>query len=274
MIAKHYYCHHMKFVTDKAQAHPHTHWDYSSNGADWGIKGDEQSPIDIKVKDAQPLVTHYLKMWWNLDSIETEVYDNGHTLLLEGAVSRLVGTDSNANNSLYEAVQFHFHSPSEHTIEGRYYPLELHIVHVITAEHFSINENEDEALAPPRHIAVLGLFFEVDDDAPPNSFIDALQLEKVGTGNRIKLNMFEHFGSIESPEYFSYPGSLTTPPCSEIVNWFVVRKPLKMTSAQLRLFTQRKLFSEHGNNRVVQPLGKRHVCLGNCDYIVDYEYQR
>lgn len=225
-----------------------------------GNQGDEQSPIDIKVKDAQPLVTHYLKMWWNLDSIETEVYDNGHTLLLEGAVSRLVGTDSNANNSLYEAVQFHFHSPSEHTIEGRYYPLELHIVHVITAEHFSINENEDEALAPPRHIAVLGLFFEVDDDAPPNSFIDALQLEKVGTGNRIKLNMFEHFGSIESPEYFSYPGSLTTPPCSEIVNWFVVRKPLKMTYRPSFVSSRKENFSRNTETTESSSHSEKDTC--------------
>jgi carbonic anhydrase len=262
----------MKFVAKGGADHPPLHWGYAKNGDDWGIEGEEQSPIDIKTKDAAPLVTHYLKMWWNIQPIKAEVFDNGHTLLCQGAVSRLVGTDDQRNNALYEAVQFHFHGPSEHTIDGKRFPLELHIVHVITAEHFAEAEDEDEEEAPQRHLAVLGILYEIDDTAPPNPFLEALRLDKIGSGEQVELNMFEYFGNIERPEYFSYPGSLTTPPCSEIVNWFVVKKPFTLTSAQLKHFTDRTEFAEFGNNRVVQPIGKRHVCNGNCDYIADYQY--
>jgi carbonic anhydrase len=143
--------------------------------------------------------------------------------------------------------------------------LELHVVHVITAEYYSFSkERADDA--PQRHLAVLGVLFKVDDDAPPHPFIEALKLDEVGNGSKIKLNMADYFGHLNSPEFFTYAGSLTTPPCSEIVNWYVVSQPETITSEQLKQFSGRSESFRKGNNRYCQPIGSRRVCLGNCHY--------
>lgn len=273
---KHYFCQYMKVVNEKTPSSDDApvlhHWGYEQKGGDWGVVGTEQSPIDIKLSEARPSVTHYLKILWTAEPVITEVCDNGHTLMVSGTVSKLVGSDATRSNHLYESVQFHFHTPSEHTVDGKYYPLELHFVHAITAEHYAISESQDaEDLAPARHLAVLGIFFEIDDDAPPHPFLEALKLDTIGVP--IELNMNQYFPELDRPEYFSYPGSLTTPPCSEIVNWFVVKKPVKMTSAQLKPFMDRSEFSQFGNNRLCQPVGRRHVCTGNCDFVLDFNVE-
>lgn len=118
----------------------------------------------------------------------------------------------------------------------------------------------------------LGILWTVDDTAPPHPFIEALQLDNIGGGHSVELFMDDYFGHIIRPEYFSYPGSLTMPPCSEIVNWFIVKKPETLTTIQLQKFKQFSEFRGCGNNRLCQPIGARHVCMGNCDYILDYEF--
>lgn len=212
---KHYYCEEMKYVdhpTSSPAAGPSLpHWGYEANGDDWGIEGEEQSPIDIKETETKPQLTHYLKLWWRVQPIQAKVEDNGHTIFVQAEVSRLVGTspDETRRNARYEALQFHFHAQSEHTLEGKHYPLEMHIVHAICEEHF-------EADSPTRNLAVLGIFFEVDDNAPPHPFIESLRLDKVKSGQPVTLRMFDAFGKIDEPEFYGYLGSLTTPPCSEV----------------------------------------------------------
>lgn len=261
-ILKNYYCQHMPAVKPKKEEEHH--WDYVNHGEDWNIQGKEQSPIDIAVSDAKPTVTHSLKLWWNQKPFTTKVVDNGHTVMISGPISRLAGTDDTRKNNFYEAVQMHFHDPSEHTIDGKNYPLELHIVHAIGHEHFK----ENHKAAPQRNIAVCGIFFEIDDDAPPNEFLKHLQLDKIGQD--IELNPHKAFGHFNQPEFFAYRGSLTTPPCSEVVNWFVLRHPLKMNSDQLEFFTKRHpLYGGTGNNRQTQPLNGRKVHAGNCDHRIE-----
>jgi len=239
-------------------AHIHG-WGYLQNGQDWCLGGNEQSPIDICTGDVIPSPAQFLKVFWNKNPITGSVVDNGHTLMLNGPVSRCVGVNDRRISELFEAIQLHFHDPSEHLVNGKSYPVEMHIVHTLIPDHF------DEGVK--RSIAVIGIFFEIDDSFPPNAFIDSLCLDNVGV--EISIIPQQLLGKIQNPEFFAYKGSLTTPPCSEIVNWYVLVEPLKITSEQHNLFASRwiadaKFSGGHGNNRVVQPLSGREVFRGNC----------
>lgn len=248
-----YYTMHM---AEQAESH---NWGYIQNGADWCCGGTEQSPINIMTSQVILAPTQFLKIWWNTTPITGAVIDNGHTLMLNGAISRCVGVNDLRISELFEAIQLHFHDPSEHRINNKSYPLEMHIVHTLLPDHF------DEGVK--RNLAVIAIFFEIDDNSPPNAFLDSLCLEKVGT--EISIIPQQLLGKIKEPEFYAYKGSLTTPPCSELVNWFVLPKPLQMTSRQHNLFASRwiadaKFSGGHGNNRVVQPLSGREVFRGNC----------
>ena len=249
---KQYYCENY-CLQGEASGDTPARWNYDRHGDDWGCGGTEQSPIDIIEEDAAPSVTEYLKIWWASVPIRTKVINTGHTFLVQAAVSRLVGTshDDHRHNALYDAVQFHFHHPSEHKINGKSFALEMQIVHAITEDHFQPD-------IPRRNIAILSILFDVDDDAAPNPFVEALHLDRVG--EEITLNVYDMLGFIQHPEFFGYRGSLTTPPCPEAVTWFVLKDPLTITSHQLHYFK----LSEKGNNRKCQALNGRTVYKGNC----------
>ena len=110
---------------------------------------------------------------------------------------------------VYNACQFHFHSPSEHTFQGKHYPLELHIVHTL-------------ASGPPGYThdkAVIAVFFDdVSDTESP--FIASLNPEKPGEALPKPVDLSELLKSTNN--FYHYQGSLTTPPCSEVVNWYVL----------------------------------------------------
>ncbi|KAF7298444.1 Alpha carbonic anhydrase [Mycena kentingensis (nom. inval.)] len=123
----------------------------------------------------------------------------------------------------FAVKQFHFHTPSEHTLEGEKFPLEMHIVHQ----------------APNGSIAVLGILFEptgnktntdhffapisraVDDIASPGN-----QTTVTGLDLNALIGPFNNVGGSDIIEVYTYTGSLTTPPCTEGVSWFVLSKPL------------------------------------------------
>lgn len=231
------------------------HWNYLNKGQDWGCPGSEQSPICVETKDAVVSSAQFFKIWWKTQPIQTKVVDNGHTLMVEGAFSRCVGVNDFRISEVFEAIQLHFHTPSEHLVDGKEYPLEMHIVHNLIADHF------DEGVV--RNVAVIGVFFEIDEKKGDNLFINSLKLDSIGTP--IVIVPHELLGDLHRPEFYAYKGSLTTPPCSELVNWFVLKKPLTITKKQLELFSQRLVHSKHGNRRETQPLNGRTVFRGNCD---------
>ena len=108
----------------------------------------------------------------------------------------------------YQAVQFHFHHPSEHTIQGKNCPLELHIVHTLLSG------------APKEYIntkAVLGIVFDTTKDVS-SPLLASLHPETPGAACDVDIQKF-----IEGvpKKIYHYSGSLTTPPCTEAVNWLV-----------------------------------------------------
>jgi carbonic anhydrase len=202
-----------------------THWSYEGETGplNWGkinpewakcAAGERQSPIDIhdgiKV-DLEQIGFDYKPSAFN-------VIDNGHT------VQVTVGTGNyiTVQNRAYELVQFHFHRPSEERINGKGFEMVVHMVH-----------KDSEG-----HLAVVAVLLE---RGKPNNVIQTvwnnLPLEKQETVvPSIVLDVNEILP--ERREYFTYMGSLTTPPCSEGVLWMVMKQPMPASAAQMALFSR------------------------------------
>jgi carbonic anhydrase len=112
---------------------------------------------------------------------ETHLFPN--TVKTFGDFSSLYATDIDGNHYGYEAREFHFHAPSEHRVEGTQYDVEMHIVHSLKAEF----------TAEKRNYAVVGIFFEVDDNAVANKFLSEFDVDK---HSEITLNLKEALGSL------------------------------------------------------------------------------
>ncbi len=227
-----------------------THWGYEpGNGPfSWGklnkdwllcAEGDQQSPIDLtgarqKKMDGMKLEfpTANLKIVHQTHVLEA--LDNGHTIQInyDGGETLKIG------NKRFALRQYHFHSPSEHTVNGRRNPMEMHMVHV----------SQDKKLA------VIGVFIE---QGRHNAAFDRIWSNlPTQTGQEVHHENvqvdIDHFLPRNKATY-RYRGSLTTPPCSEGVGWFVYVEPIELSRDQIEAF--QKIF--HGNNRPIQPLNDR-----------------
>jgi carbonic anhydrase len=175
--------------------------------------GLSQSPINFTASN----------MIRNEGNIETKYKDtpltienNGHTI----QVNYAPGSYAMIGGKKYELKQFHFHTPSEHTLNGKAKDLELHLVH----------QNEQG------EIAVIGVFIEEGKTNLPLATIwENLSKEQgIQTVERETINASAFLP--KNPTYFHYQGSLTTPPCSENVSWNVMSQPLEASTQQIQQF--------------------------------------
>ena len=144
------------------------------------------------------------------------------------------------SNWFAKSKQFHFHSPSENTINGQYYPLEAHFVHA----------DQDGRLA------VIGVMFELGEEnselaklwknMPEDSHSQATLLKELSA-----LNLMP-----KEKSYYRFNGSLTTPPCTEGVRWFVLKDTIKASKAQINKF---RTVMGTDTNRPVQPINARVI---------------
>ena len=228
------------------------HWGYeASNGpdrwaslsADWALcgTGKSQSPIDLgkTTKAALPAVKAEFKPA-ELRIIHQEhvadVINNGHSI----QVNYMLGDKLKVGSEEFELLQYHFHSPSEHTVGGKHYPIEMHMVHKSAAG----------------KLAVVGVFVEEGQTNPAFEPIWANLPKSKG----VELHLAHVTVDVNKllpakTESYRYSGSLTTPPCSEGVTWIVMSTPVQMSATQIGAF--RTVMS--GNNRPPQPLNSREV---------------
>ncbi len=202
-----------------------THWDYAgAEGPDaWGklrpefnkcATGSRQSPIDIRggiAVDLDPIKFDYRPSAFS-------VIDNGHTV----QVNVEPGNSITITGKRYELVQFHFHRPSEERINGRQYDMVAHLVH----------KDVDGRLA-----VVAVLLDRGSAQAIVQSVWNNLPLERgdeVHAGTRIDLSQLLP----EDRRYYTYMGSLTTPPCSEGVLWMVMKQPVPISVEQVAIFSR------------------------------------
>lgn len=219
-----------------------SHWSYEgeASATHWGMRspaylaceaGSHQSPINISMPSH---AQQQERVVFQYQSGLVRALDNGHTI----QVNVPSGNELHLNGRTYYLSQLHFHDPSEHHVDGRTYPMEIHLVH------------QDRK----GHVVVIGLLVETDS---PNQSLAALwAMLPMKAGELSSEHPFNPQDLIPpNRHHFSYHGSLTTPPCTEGVQWIVLRDPISMSAKQIAQFV-----SIIGHNaRPVQPLHGRGV---------------
>jgi carbonic anhydrase len=242
-----------------ANAHgddPVVHWGYESdNGPEnWGSmdaawrlcsSGREQSPVDItSAREIElPAVdintpSEQEVAVLNQAGVIREL-DNGHTI----QINSNNGERMTVGDKTYALIQFHFHAPSEHTVDGEHFPMEMHFVH----------QANDGGLA------VVGVLLREGATNPGIAPLWAQLPEGPGTETmvRIPAGFAEHIFPNVGTGFYHYDGSLTTPPCSEGVKWYVRKTPTQLSKDQIAAFTA----AYDHNNRPVQALNERTLYL-------------
>lgn len=243
-------------TTDATKEEPSAH----SKDVHWGYEGDEgpsawgelspdyvlcaegtrQSPIDIDTASAT--TTIFTGIEFNYQPTNLDIVNNGHTI----QVNYGAGSTIEVDGAIYNLLQFHFHAPSEHTINGEHYELEMHLVH----------QRSDGALG------VVGIMIEsgglneqfaaIWENLPKESHTES-HVENTTINAEQLLPTLRH--------YYRYDGSLTTPPCSEGVAWFVLQSPIELSASQISAFTS----VINNNNRPVQPLNTRGMSASSLE---------
>jgi carbonic anhydrase len=201
------------------------HWGYQGGSGPeaWGAlkpefslckTGQRQSPIDIRAGlavDLEPVAFDY-------QASKFAVLDNGHTVQVDMAR----GNSIDVGGKRFELQQFHFHRPSEERIDGRQFEMSLHLVH------------KDEQ----GRLAVVALLF---DKGPVHPVLQQvwsnLPLER-GESNPARAPLDLAALLPADRRYYTYMGSLTTPPCSEGVQWIVMRQPVTLAPEQIEIFSR------------------------------------
>lgn len=261
---------------------------YGQHGADWTMGeclGAEQSPIDLKAGLA-PVSGWRLSDHSGMGNGSLE--NNGHALQFDAPNGKTLSVEDGD----FAMAQFHFHSPSEHTVDGRRFPLEMHMVYKPQPQGRHSVRNK---------VAVIGIFFQssgyassislrasvVTKSGARQRFVQAATLgdgsgtatNGVGSGSDPFLESLirTHSGSdvqvdgmsVQSNvdwdalelggQYFKYNGSLTTPNCSEQVAWHILASPKSASDSQIEFF--KKAF--WGNYREIKQLNGRELLLVN-----------
>jgi carbonic anhydrase len=216
------------------------HWAYTGDvGPEfWGSlsaefatcsSGTAQSPIDL----AAPSLIGLSNLEFNYGPTAGTVVNNGHTI----QVNLQPGNEVVLDGKTYGLAQFHFHLPSEHTVDGSPAPLEVHLVHKDASG----------------NLAVVGVFIE---EGASNAALTPVwgNIPATAGGESPLAAKFNPTTLLPGDrQVWRYDGSLTTPPCSEGVEWNVMHGAIALSSEQIAQFAS--LYS--GNARPVQPLGSR-----------------
>ena len=226
-----------------AQEHESGHWGYdgAEDPSHWGDlspefatckTGHHQSPIDIR----NPQKADLPPIRFDYKTSPLHIIDNGHTILINYAP----GSSIRVGDKQYTLKQFHFHRPSEEKINGKTYDMVVHLVHA----------DQDGNLAVIAILLERGnnnpLIRELWNDLPKEK-------EKEEQLETVKINA-ENLLPADT-RYYTFSGSLTTPPCRESVVWFVLKHAVPITAEEIEQFT--KLYQHDA--RPTQPLYDRVI---------------
>jgi carbonic anhydrase len=226
-----------------AEEHPHWSYSGSTGPAKWSTLehdygscslGKDQSPIDIRDGDVRKADLPAIDFEYKPSKLR--IIDNGHTI----QVNYATGSFITVNGRRYELVQFHFHKPSEEQINDKAYDMVAHLVH---------RDTEGK-------LAVVAVLLR---SGRANPLIDTVwshlpqQKNSEHAVDTVNINVADLLP--ESRAYYTFTGSLTTPPCTEGVTWFVLRSPQSVSEAQVARFAAVYPM----NARPVQPLNGRVI---------------
>jgi len=205
-----------------ARAAEDAHWGYDGEAGPthWGglsadniacSAGSQQSPLNIT--GTIPADLPAIEIAWKRGGT---MVNNGHTI----QINVPAGSTLSRGGKVYEMVQYHFHSPSEHLVEGRGFAMEAHFVHKHTAS---------------GNLGVLGIMLIPGGTNPTFANLAAAFPKE---GDEATAGAVDPAGLLPaSLAYWTYEGSLTTPPCSEIVDWMVAKNPIEVAPGDIAKFT-------------------------------------
>jgi carbonic anhydrase len=206
--------------------------------------GQAQSPIDIFSDSTVKDNNQYISIKFNTGV--TAIENLGHTIQLDFKE----GSTTVAGGKTYSSKQFHFHTPSEHMIDGITYPMEMHIVNVL--------KDSDEK-KNPQYLVIALLFKMGRENTFIKEFLKAIPGEEgkdtLPSGTVRFEDLFLTIPKKEEAGYYSYSGSLTTPPYSETVHWIVKKYILEASPEQISAIEK----MEGDNARHVRALYARKV---------------
>ena len=227
-----------------AQEHTPGHsWDYGDTlgPSHWGdLKpefatckmGHHQSPIDIR----NPKKTALPPIRFDYKPSALHIIDNGHTIMINYSPGSFISV----GDKKYALKQFHFHRPSEEKVDGKSFDMTVHLVHAdengkLAVIAVLLQEGKENAL-------VRELWNDLPKEKDKEEFFDNVQI---------------NLAEILPPDrgYYTFSGSLTTPPCSEDVTWFVLKHPTAVSPEEIERFSQ--LYRDDA--RPTQPLYDRIV---------------
>jgi carbonic anhydrase len=221
------------------------HWSYAgaTGPVKWGTLekeysacalGKTQSPIDIRDDVAKQADLPAINFDYKASTLK--IIDNGHTIQINYAP----GSSITVGGKQYELVQFHFHKPSEEKLNGKSYDMVAHLVH---------RDQEGKLAVVAVLLATTGanpLIKTLWDNLPKKK-------ETETAVDAVKINVADLLPTNKA--YYTFAGSLTTPPCSEGVTWFVLKNPTSISADESARFAR----SYPMNARPVQPLNGREV---------------
>ncbi|KAL3518404.1 hypothetical protein ACH5RR_020993 [Cinchona calisaya] len=210
---------------------------------EWSLcnNGNMQSPIDLLNKRVQVVS--------NLGRLHREYKPSNATLKNRGHDMKLTWVGDaghiNINGTSYHLKQCHWHSPSEHSIDGKRYDLEAHLVHE----------------TPDGKIAVIGIMYEI---GRPDTFLSSMENYLKALADTTDLEII--VGNVDperikfgSRKYYRYIGSLTIPPCTQNVVWTIVKKVRTVSRDQVKMIREAVHDESEANARPIQPINNRLV---------------
>lgn len=230
-----------RVLAQAAKGTPAPEWNYDSAGpAKWGgieqayricATGDQESPVDLR--DGIPARVAPVRLDWKSGKFAVE--NNAHTIEAKVPLGSFVMIGAER----FDLTQFHFHLPSEHAVSGKRSAMEAHFVHLHKDGRIVVLAT---LLEPGGHNEAFSAVMKVapskaGGEVPTDSVVDPRQMVPA---------------SLDS---WRYEGSLTTPPCSQIVTWVVFARTVAVAQSDIDAF--RKIFPM--NARPLQPLNRRYL---------------
>jgi carbonic anhydrase len=222
---------------DTTKAKQAVKWDYEH--PDWQNEGFNdcggkvESPINVET--AKTIKAHLPDVTYNYSPFNFKIVDNGHTIQVLNAGNNTLTLDGNT----FEFKQFHFHHKGEHAINGVKGEMEMHLVHADSAGNLLVVAMiiKEGAANPTIGKVLQHIPEEKEKETESNTSInlsDVLPADK---------------------KYYTYTGSLTTPPCTDGIEWIILKQPITMSAEQIASFTKR-----YANDaRPLQKLNNRYV---------------
>ncbi|MCI5130939.1 MAG: carbonic anhydrase family protein [Candidatus Electrothrix sp. EH2] len=194
--------------------------------------GMNQSPINLTdciEAELEPIKFQY-------SGLVTEIVHNGHTI----QAKYTAGSTISLNGHTFALKRFHFHTPSEHLLNGEQFPLEAQFVHA----------------DPDGNLAVIAVLYSLGEENAELEKIWRQMPAETGRGAGMSSQVRADDLMPENKEYYRFNGSLTTPPCTEGVLWLVMKHSVPVSEAQVKQLADAL---QYPNNRPVQPINARPI---------------